>query len=371
MGHVRVLHIVSAMNRGGTETLLMNVYRNIDKTKIQFDFISHRNETCDYDNEIESLGGKIYRIASLGQQGPLAYIRELQKIMKTNRYAAVHSHTDYQSGFPALAAKLAGVKLRICHSHSNHQNKGLKDKLVFKALQAVIQYAATDYCACSKEAARSLFGEKKVIKDQVHILKNGIEIGEFINVDENQSVREELSIPNTMKIIGHVGNFSATKNQIFILKVLKILLDQDRNIVAVLVGDGPLRTSIEEESKKLGVYDHLRFLGVRADIARLMTSLDVFLFPSLYEGFGIVALEAQCAGTPCVASDTVPKTTDMGLNLISYLSLNEDLSVWVNKINEAFLLSRPDYHVISQHFLKKGFAIRESVPQWLSLYGIS
>ncbi len=115
----RVLHFVSAMNRGGTETLLMNVYRNIDRSQVQFDFVSHRYDKCDYDDEIESLGGKVYRIASLGESGPLIYIQEIKKILKGTTYIAVHSHTDFQSGFPALSAKLSGVNKRICHSHSN------------------------------------------------------------------------------------------------------------------------------------------------------------------------------------------------------------------------------------------------------------
>lgn len=366
MNEKRVLHIVSAMNRGGAETLLMNVYRNIDKAKVQFDFISHHQESCDYDNEIEAMGGRIYRIKSLGQQGPFSYVRTLKRIMGENQYVAVHSHTDYQSGFPALAAKYAGVKKRICHSHSNLRTNGLKEKMLYQLFRAVIHYAATDYCACSDVAARSLFGEK----NGVHILKNGIDMSDYINMSSGRSVREELGIADDAKIIGHVGNFSDTKNQAFILKVVKKLVKEDSNIVAVLVGDGPLKSTIEAEAKKLGINQHIRFLGIRTDIARLMKTFDVFLFPSLFEGFGIVAIEAQCAGTPCVASDTVPQTTDMGLHLITYVNLEDDITIWMNEIKKAFLVNRPNTKTISQHFLKHGFSIRESIPQWLSLYGI-
>src|SRR5665647_859079 len=138
----RILHVVSAMNRGGAETLLMNVYRNIDRCKIQFDFVSHRMEKCDYDDEITSLGGRIFRIPSLGQTGPLTYIIKLKKIMTQTNYIAVHSHTDYQSGFAAIAAKMAGIKKRICHSHSNNwaRGDGLKARITLKAMQSLIRY---------------------------------------------------------------------------------------------------------------------------------------------------------------------------------------------------------------------------------------
>lgn len=367
----RVLHIVSAMNRGGTETLLMNVYRNTDRSKIQFDFVSHRKEKCDYDDEIESLGGKIYRIASLGQRGPLSYVLELRKIIQTYPYIAVHSHTDYQCGFPALAAKWSGVKRRICHSHSNQWTKenGFKEKVALKALRAVIKYSATDCCACSVEAGRFLFGHKR----QVRILKNGIDVSDYIGEAEldRLCVRDELRIHQGAKIIGHVGSISYIKNQVYILKVLKQLLEEGLDFYVVLVGDGPLREFIEKKAKKLEVFDHVRILGVRADIPRLMKAFDVFLFPSLFEGFGIAALEAQCAGTPCVVSDTVPKSTDMGLGLISYVSLDEDLRIWSEEVKKALLRSRPDAGTVSRHFFASGFNIRENVPNWLALYGVS
>ncbi|SDM77886.1 glycosyltransferase family 1 protein [Bacillus sp. OK048] len=369
----RVLHIVSAMNRGGTETLLMNLYRNIDKGKIQFDFVSHRKEKCHYDDEIESLGGNVFRISSLGQTGPISYIRELKKIMNTNEYTAIHSHTDYQSGFPALAAKVSGINKRICHSHSNRwtRKSGLKENMVLNLLKKVIKFSATDFCACSEEAARFLFSRKEVDQGNVHILKNGIEVDKFIGISENCSisVRKELAIPSNAKIIGHVGSLSHIKNQGFILKTIKQMLEYDINIYAVFVGDGELRTFYEEESRNLGIHDHVRFLGIRDDIQRLMKAFDVFVFPSIYEGFGIVTIEAQCAGTPCVVSDTVPKTTDMGLGLISYISLEENFNHWSKEIKKSLNLERPNNTKIHDCFLKNGFNIKDNVDHWLSLYG--
>ncbi|MDH4423933.1 glycosyltransferase family 1 protein [Bacillus cereus] len=370
----RVLHVVSAMNRGGAETLVMNVYRKIDKEQIQFDFVSHRNEKCDYDEEIAKLGGIVYRIPSLGQVGPFAYIKELTKIMSDNQYVAVHAHTDYQGGFAALAAKMTGIKKRVCHSHSNNwlQGSGFKAKITLKILQSIIKYAGTDYCACSVEAARFLFGEGTINNNKVKLIKNGIDIGQFTDVDikDNISVRKELNIPDEVKIIGHIGRFSESKNHIFILQVLNEILKRDTNFIAVLVGDGPLKESIELEAEKLGIYNKIRFLGVRTDIPSLIKAFDIFLFPSLFEGFGIVALEAQCAGVPCVVADTIPKNTDMGLGIMSFISLDEKLEIWSAEIYKALLKERPERQVIINNISKLGFDINSNIPNWLSLYGI-
>lgn len=373
MNRKHVLHVVSAMNRGGAETLLMNVYRNLDPLEVQFDFVSHREETGDYDEEITSMGGKVYRISSLGQTGPVAYMRQLKKIMKENPYVAVHAHTDYQSGLVALAAKSVGIRKRICHAHSNKwpRNTSLKKRVGFKAFQALIHYAGTDYGACSLEAASFLFGEKKLGSHKMHILKNGIDIEEYFGGSPNRiNVKDEYGIPPEAKIIGHVGNFSDTKNQAFLLKVLIDLLEKGENVVVMFVGDGEMRNAIEEEAHRLGVLNQVRFLGVRNDIPKLMKAFDVFIFPSLYEGFGIVTIEAQCAGTPCVVSDTVPKSTDMGLGLMSYIGLDEELSVWTEEIKRAFTVKSPDPRTIAEQFSQKGFNIRENVSNWLALYGI-
>jgi glycosyltransferase EpsF len=370
----RVLHIVSAMDRGGAETLIMNIYKNLDRKKVQFDFITHNTKKGDYDEEILSLGGRIFNTLSLGTLGPVKYMKELVRIMTLNHYEAVHSHTDYQSGFPALAAKISGIKRRICHSHSTNWPKGtqMKEKVTLKLLKSIIKFSATSYCSCSMEAAQFLFGKNMVDNHKVKILKNGIDLKDYEYVDQNSRyrVQKELSLPEDTKIIGHVGRFSESKNQIFILRILKEILAEDERFVALFIGDGPLKREIEQEAERLGILHHVKFLGVRTDIPRLMKSFDVFLFPSIFEGFGIVTLEAQCAGTPCVVADTVPKTTDLGLNLLSYVSLNDGLNIWVKKTKQACFLERPDSTKINEQFKTYGYDIRGSINDWLRLYGI-
>ena len=371
----RVLHFVSAMNRGGTETLLMNVYRNIDRSQVQFDFVSHRSDRCDYDDEIESLGGKVYRIASLGQSGPLIYIHEIKKILKATTYIAVHSHTDFQSGFPALSAKLSGINKRICHSHCTQWGlkSGLKGKLLLTCLQTLIRFSATDYCACSKDAGEFLFGRKNVAKGLIHLLNNGIDPGQYSNEPSVDSlpVRDELKLDPETILIGHVGNFSEIKNQSFLLSILKKSIEEGLNYIVVFVGEGPLRTEIETKAKEMGLSNRTKFLGVRQDIPRLMKAFDAFLFPSLNEGFGLVTIEAQCAGTPCVVSDSIPRSTDMNLNLIRYLNLNDDLLKWIGEINRMIEEEKPDEKTIFEQFKRNGFSIHENINEWLTLYGVS
>jgi glycosyltransferase EpsF len=373
-GVKRVLHIVSTMDRGGAETLIMNIYRNIDRQKIQFDFITHTPMKCDFEDEIIQLGGRIYKISSLGQLGPYSYVRELMKIMSSHSYEAVHIHTDFQGGFPALAAKLSGVKIRICHSHSNNWHRGNQfiDRTVLKIFQSLIKISSTRFCSCSYEAAKFLFGKRSFKSSKVKILNNGIDLTQFENIKENRNkILHELDIPAGAKIIGHVGRFSTSKNQTFILKVLKKLLEKDKQIFALLVGDGPLKQQVEEEALKLGISDHIRFLGVRSDIPRLMRHFDVFLFPSLFEGFGIVTIEAQSSGTPCVMSDMVPRSTDMGLGLVTYLSLDESIDVWGNKLLDAFKVERPNKQLVFEAISKNGFSIKSTINDWLELYGAS
>jgi glycosyltransferase EpsF len=369
----KVLHIVSTMDRGGAETLLMNVYRNLDRSKLQFDFIVHRDDQGDYDNEIRKLGGEIYNVRSLGIAGPISYVKKLREIMSSNSYIAVHSHTDYQSGFPALAAKIAGIPHRICHSHSNNwpMNDSFKQKLLLKGLQSIIKISATQYCSCSQEAGAFLFGQKAVDKNQVTILKNGIDLGQYLDATITKtSVIRELGLDQDAKIIGHVGKFSKSKNQIFILKILKDLIKKDKRYVALLVGDGPLKEKIEHEAETMGLSKHVRFLGVRADIPRLMKAFDVFLFPSIYEGFGIVTVEAQISGTPCIMSDSVPISTDMGLDLVRYLSLEEKPEKWGVEVEKAINIQKPEKDALVKALSEKGFSIQQNIEEWMKLYRV-
>ncbi|WP_057912981.1 glycosyltransferase family 1 protein [Peribacillus muralis] len=375
MTPIRILHIVSAMDRGGAETIIMNIYRNLDRNKIQFDFITHSTKKEDFEEEILALGGNIMKIPSLGKTGPLSYLKELKRIMSSKHYHAVHAHTDYLAGFPVLAAKMSGIKIRICHSHSDNWSKGnlFKERLTLKALQALMKVSANRYCSCSHEAAKFMFGKQTLRQGKVTILKNGINVGEFTGtkIDSRDRIMKEFGLKENAKIIGHVGRFSDSKNHQFILRLMHELVKNDRSFFALLVGDGPLRQEIEHKAKALGIMENIKFLGVRTDIPRLMKGFDVFLFPSLFEGFGIAALEAQGSGTPCILSDTIPKSIDMNLGLLSFISLNEPLDVWCNEVNASLLLAAPDDEAIQCKIATNGYDIYGNVKEWIKLYEVS
>ena len=269
----------------------------------------------------------------------------------------------------ALAACLAKVKVRICHSHStnwNRDGRGVQE-LGLRTLKKLIRMFANQYCACSQEAGHFLFGENS---KKLHILHNAVHVGNYQSLGKvnRQAERKKLGIHPDNLIIGHVGRFSESKNQVFILKLVQHLRQQGVKATAILVGDGPLKQTVEIEAERLGISESILFPGIRSDIPYWMHLFDVFAFPSLFEGFGIAALEAQCAGTSCVVSDRVPVAVDTGLGLLTYLKLEEPIQKWADAIIESAAIPKPNLSEIHKHFLRNGFDIENSVKQWEKLY---
>lgn len=367
---VRVLQVTSAMNRGGAETMIMNIYRNIDRRKVQFDFVSHREEECHYDQEIRKLGGRIFYVKSLGQSGPIKYINDIKKIINKNGpYIAIHSHTDFQSGFVAFAGKLAGVKKRICHSHNTNwpRSKHWFNELALQFLKTLIRTNATDLVGCGKEAAKFLFDTEKAT-----VLPNAIDLDVFKRAKdlEIDYYRSEFGINVDTKVIGHIGRFSEQKNHLFILKLAEFLRRKSLDFRILLIGDGPLRSAVETEINNKGLSNYIQCLGIRSDIPELMNLFNVFLLPSLYEGLPVVLVEAQAAGVNCVISSTITDEVDMGLGLIKKVSLDEDLEFWENALTNALEASKPDWTDIYTALTKKGYNIKQSVQDLMQLYGI-
>lgn len=334
---IRILHIVGIMNVGGIETLLMNIYRNIDKEKIQFDFLVTREEKGFFDDEILSFGGKIYNIPSLKKVGFRQYKNNLLNFFQTHReYNIVHCHRDALCALYLREAKKAKIPIRIAHCHTTKiiEPKGVKgsiNTLIKKYFKCISTKYATNYFACSKESAVWLFG--KSIGQSAYILKNGIYLDNYAyDICLRNKVRQELNISDDTFLLGHVGSFTLPKNHNFIIKVFSNLKQQKNNVKLLLVGSGNLEGQIRENIKYLGIEDDVIFLGVRNDVNKLLMAIDLFVFPSLFEGLGIALLEAQATGLECLISSNIPNEVDMGLNLLHRIPLNEEL--WVNFINE-------------------------------------
>lgn len=325
---IRVLHVVTYMGRGGLESMLMNYYRNIDRTKVQFDFLVHRQERHEYEDEIESLGGRIYRVSRL-KPWSSHYRREVLEFFRSHpEYKIVHCHVDCMSAIPLQAAKKAGVPVRIAHSHSSNQHVDLKYllKLYYKKQ---IPSAATDLFSCGEIAGKWMFGNHPF-----RILPNAIDAKAFsYNPQVRERMRREMGWKDEL-IIGHVGNFSEVKNHPFILDVLKELLDMGKNVKLFSVGEGYMFDSVLSKARKLQLEDAIFFAGNRGDVADCLQAMDVFILPSLHEGLPVTTIEAQAAGLPCLISDKVPiecKKTD----LVKQIPLDRGPRFWAEEILKA------------------------------------
>lgn len=305
--------------------MLMNYYRHMDREKIQFDFLEHRRDRAAYDDEIESLGGRIFRLPRLN---PLSsdYFHALNAFFAAHpEYRIVHSHLDCMSAYPLCAAKNAKVPVRIAHAHSTSQDRNWK--LVFKLIsKKLISLYTTDLFACSADAGEWMFGTK-----DVHILPNAIDIERYaFNLLIRNQTKKALGLDDAF-VIGHVGRFSAVKNHSFLTDVFAQIKRQEPNSKLLLVGAGSEMQAVQQKVKALGLGADVIFTGVRNDVANLMQAMDVFVFPSLYEGLGIVLIEAQAAGLPCVVSDTIPQEAYL-TDLVTAEKLSSSVEKWAEKI---------------------------------------
>lgn len=322
---IRILHIVTYMGRGGLETMIMNYYRNIDRSKVQFDFLTHRQERWDYDDEIEKLGGKIYRLPRLNPFSP-SYLKALDGFFKEHKeYKIVHCHQDCLSGIPLKYAKKNGVPFTIAHSHNANQDKNLKYLVKLIAKKNICKYSDHLF-ACGKEAGEWMFKTS-----DFEILNNAIDTKRYIyNEEKSLEMKEKLGVTDKF-VIGHVGRFRFQKNHSFIIDIFKEVCKKEPNSTLLLVGDGPLEEEIKKKVDDLGLLDKVKFLGARDDVNDLMQAMDIFILPSLYEGFGIVLIEAQASGLKCVISDSIP-TDAIITKKVKRLSLDDDISIWVEEI---------------------------------------
>lgn len=375
----RVLHVVSDMHRGGAETMIMNLYRNIDRSKLQFDFICHYikgdvdgiNKRADYYDEIEKLGGRIFKVPSLGTSNPIEYTLNIKKVINKNGpFKAIHVHTNKQSGFALLGARLAGIKNRIIHSHTTEWVNF--NKIYISTLKFIMKSNATKYCACGVDAGVNAFDIKDIDNSEVNLLSNAIDINNFINVDRStvNKLKHQLDINDETKIIGHIGRFSEEKNHKFIIQLAKELNKNNRDFVILLIGTGPLENEIKSLIRENNLNSNVKILGVREDIDILMNLFDVFILPSVFEGLPLVTVEAQSAGTRCIVSDSVSNEVDMGLGLVKQLPIhNESLDKWESEIfdEQSIELSKEE---ILEKITLKGYNVKQNVNKLYELYEI-
>ena len=354
---VRVAQIMGKWVGGGVESVVMNYYRYIDRTKIQFDFICDDDSTNIPYEEIEKLGGKVILIPPY--QKVLKYHNKLKKILKEGHYKIVHSHINTLSVFSLFAAKCAGVSVRIAHSHSTTNKKEKKKNLLKQVLRPFSKLFATDYMCCSELAGRWLFGDKEYDKGNVYLLNNAIDLDKFkYNESLRKEKRKELGISDDTLVIGHVGRFVEQKNHKFLIDIFNEIYKKNNNSLLLLAGQGPLIYEIKNKVKSLKLEKKVKFLGQRSDIDKLYQAFDVFLLPSLYEGLPVVGVEAQSTGLLCELSNDMTKETKV-LDTTRFISLNTSAEEWANNIlDDVKKHKRIDS---SKEMTDKNFNIKEEV----------
>lgn len=343
---MRILQVVGGMNRHGTETWLMNVLRSIDRTKFQMDFLVHTDEKQAYEDEAKTLGSQVIRC--LYPSRPWLYAKNFKQVLREyGSYDVVHSHIHHYSGFVLRLAHQAGIPLRIAHSHSDTVQAESDSSFLRKAYCKLMRYWISRYSttglSVSKASAPALFGSNWQKDSRWQVAHCGIDLEPFKVSVDSATVRSELGIAPSTFVIGHVGRFYEPKNHAFLVEIFSEIVKREPNACLLLVGEGPLRGVIERKISQLGLSQQVIFAGLRADVHRLMLgAMDVFLFPSLYEGLGLVLIEAQAAGVSCIFTDVVPEEADVIQTLTQRLSLSQSPSEWA----EAVLATRKKSSVI-------------------------
>lgn len=331
---ISVAQIIGKWLGGGVEAVVMNYYRHIDHTKIQFDFICDDDSTNIPYEEIEKLGGKVILVPPY--QKVIKYHKKLKKILKDGNYKIVHSHINTLSVFSLFAAQCAGVPVRIAHSHSTTNKKEKKKNLLKQTLRPFSRVFATDYMCCSELAGRWLFGDKEYDKGNVYLLNNAIDIDKFKYDEElRKKKRKELNISDETLVIGHIGRFVEQKNHRFLIDIFNEVHKKNKDSILLLAGQGPLMKEMKEKVNSLGLTKNVKFLGQRNDTNELYQAFDVFLLPSLYEGLPVVGVEAQASGLLCILSSDMTKETKV-LDTTEFLSLKQSAEEWASKLLDAF-----------------------------------
>lgn len=327
---IRIAQIIGKWLGGGVEAVVMNYYRHLDHSKVQFDFICDDDSTNIPYDEIEKLGGKVILIPPY--QKVFKYQKELRRVLRNGKYEIVHSHINTLSVFPLYAAKKVGVPVRIAHSHSTTNKKEWKKNLLKQVLRPFSKKYATNYMCCSELAGRWLFGDKAYDEGKVYLLNNAIDLDKFkYDKKIRDKKRKELGIKEDTIVIGHIGRFVAQKNHTFLIDIFNQFHKKEKNSILLLAGQGPLQEEIKNKVRELGLDDSVRFLGQRNDANELYQAFDVFLLPSLYEGLPVVGVEAQASGLLCFFSDDMTKETKV-LDSTVFMSLSNTSEEWTGEI---------------------------------------
>lgn len=375
---IKIIHVFGSLDIGGAESRVMDIFRKIDKFKVQFHFITlDSKENQFYEDEIKSLKGEVIKINSPRKVGFIKHFFELLEIFKINNEDGnliVHSHTLHHCGIVMLAAKLSKVRIRISQARSsNSQHKGFVNNLMVGIGRFLISLCATEKLAITDSSAKFLFYKRDIINKKVKIVPNAIELDLYKNILTYQidDIKNQNNLSSEKTIIGHVGRFEKMKNHKFLINLFSRYYLQNPSSVLVLIGDGSLKKEIQQLVTNLKLKDHVLFLGIRNDVNIWMKIFDVVLLPSLFEGLPGVVSESQAAGTPCVLSDNITRKSDLNLGLLNYIKLSSGFDTWIDAINESLKLKKIPFDTIEKKFDENNLSLNKGIESLYKIYKVS
>lgn len=356
---IRILQMIGSLNIGGSQSMIVNLYKAIDRTKVQFDFIIDRPGELYYGDTVKKLGAKIYEMPTFTGSNFSQIIKEWDNFFRQHpEYKVLHSHVRSYASIYIPIAKKHGLKT-IIHSHSTSNGSGIKASIK-KIMQYPLRFEADYFFGCSKEAGEWLFGKKIVEGEKYHMLQNAIDTKKYSFSQEiRDKYRKEFGAGNKTKIYIHVGRFHEAKNHMFLLEVFSRLLEINTDSLLLLVGDGTLRERIEQKIASLNMQGKVIVLGRRNDVQNILQAADCFLFPSNWEGLPVTVVEAQAAGLPCFVSENVTKDVNVS-PLVTNLPINMGTAIWINAVANANLQRKN----VTANIVDAGFDINSSA-QWL------
>lgn len=367
---IRILHSVSNMDRAGIETMLMNYYRHIDRTKIQFDFLCNKSKPGAYDDEIRALGGRIFHSPGLNPLKYPKYLRYMSDLFSEYpEYQIIEAHNGALGVYALYAAKKNNIPVRIFHAHGASITKDWKlpIKLLCKSL---LKFNMNKQFTCSQAAAECYFGNEIVEKKDYVFIPNAIDLSSFsYNKNIRNKMREMYGLSDK-HVVGHVGRFMGQKNHTFLLDVFNVIKLKDPNSHLVLVGEGELMNAIKAKATKLGLMDSITFAGVASNVNEWYQAFDVFVLPSIWEGLPVVGVEAQAADLPCIFSSSITKEIDI-LENTKFIDLTETAEIWADAILTAmnYIDRKNVTNLIAANGYDVSFEARKLQERYLSIAG--
>ena len=364
---MRILQVGLSHNPGGVESFVMNYYRELVKYDVQFDFIC-MYDTLAYEEEIKSLGGMVFYVSNV-KKHPVRFRRELLKILKNTNYDVIHVNMLSAANIvPLIVGKKAQVSKVIAHSHNSSTPGILRNLLHCFNKPRILRYA-TDFFACSEVAGEWLFAKETMQSERFHVIHNALHVEKFFYQESiRQEIRKKLNVEDKF-VIGHVGRFEEQKNHGFLVDIFYEIAKERKDAVLLLVGDGELKEQIAKKVQEYGLENRVKFLGVRKDIPQLWNAMDVFVFPSLFEGLPLVALEAQASGVYSVMADTISKEVKITDSIV-FLPLDHNAKEWKKQILGQGDIERKETQntIIKEQFQCAGYDIVTAGRQLLEYY---